>query len=622
MFKRLYNIKLAHKLTAVYLILGFATVFSVAYVSYQAFEEALLNRTYAQLTSINMLKKMQLESYFKSRTRDISFFSRELLIQQKLEHHESVSDSLLISRLVFFSKSYLDRNIILLDSNFDLVSSTEPESTAHLLSLCKEDLRFKEFLQRSKEAFNLEDMTRQTKDHHILLLAGAPVKNKEGKTIGILLAEKSAQVLTGILYERTGMGKTGETYLVGSDYRMRSRSRFFPDTNPYDLIVKTKASEAALVGKEGVELIVDYRNVPVLSAFRKLDLPGLNWAIISEIDKDEALKPIYRLQFTILIIGLLILLAFSLISWYFSRRISSPIIKLKDILLETSRGVVPREIPSSSRLDEIGLMMRATAQLIGALKRTSEFASEIGNGNFNQSYTPLSSKDILGYSLIQMRDKLKVLTENEVRLIRSNSLKLMEGQEEERKRISRELHDGIGQLLTAIRFRLGEIEGNENLKIGIRQMLDETIAETRRISNNLMPSILIDFGLEAALKKLCQQLESSSSIQVALIFQEDLDTGPLPFEVITHIYRIIQEALNNAVKYAEATEIEVAVYHSKSAVTAEIADNGKGFDSSVKSSGRGLKNMSERVSMLKGSLKINSLPGRGTVILAEIPLNE
>lgn len=617
---RLKDLKIVYKLTFAYLLLGVITVITVAFVSYYSFEKALKNRTFDQLSSINILKKNQLELYFEVKVK----------ILEKLADSRETIKLLLGKESGTTYSDYLDiihaniqfESIMLLDNKLEPVFFKD-STLFNILEINKDNSRLNNFLESSLRQNSMIDLTGElSRDFEkVSILSGIPVLGNQGEVLGVIVAMGNHEELTSIVYQRTGMGETGESYIVGKDLRMRTRSRFFPNADPYQTLVNTPPAILALDGEAGQYIVHDYRSVEVFSVFRPLEIKGVKWALISEIDKEEALQPIYELRLIIFIVGFVITLVFFLITTFLARKISKPIVNLNGLLKKTSKGIIPEEIPEPEYMDEVGEMNIAIRQLVSALEKTSEFALEIGNGNFEKSYEPLSEDDVLGHALIQMRDKLKVLTENEIRLLKENSLKLMEGQEDERKRISRELHDGLGQLLTATRFRLGEVEGNLEVKSDIKKLLDETIFEVRRISNNLMPSVLIDFGLKPALEKLISQVENTSALKISLIYEIDKGERDLPFEVSTNVYRIVQEALNNTVKYAFATEAEVAVFISKFNIAVEIADNGKGFDVNWETETRGLKNMKERVNILKGTFSIKSKLSAGTVIYCEIPLN-
>lgn len=598
-------------------MLGLFTVFAVSFVSYYTFKDALLKRSADQLSSINILKKSLIESYFLSRQEMFQYLAMNTEFVNIILGHKDFPDSTF--KIENFPDSFDYKAIAFYDHNNSFINGTNHSFWNEFKSNTEERI-VNQFLKAAEKEVVIEDFTAEFANKpQITLMIGAPVLNKNGEIVGKLIALKDYEKITKILYERTGMGETGESYLVSEEKKMRSRSRFYPEKSPDSINVNTVSVNNALNGKEGMIITKDYRGVPVISIYRPLKVGSLRWTILSEIDLNEALKPIEKLREKILFIAILTSLSFLSITLLLTTRITQPLLRLKNLIVATSKGQLPDKYPVPERLDEIGQMTRATSQMILGLRKTASFAQEIGNGNFDVPYTPLGTDDVLGHSLVQMRDKLKVLTENEVKLVRQNSLRLLEAQEEERKRIARELHDGIGQLLTATRFKVGEIK-EENLKNQVRVLLDETISEIRRISNNLMPSVLTDFGMEAALEKLCKQTEDYSNINVSLLYQQDPDFSKVPFEVLANIFRIIQEALNNIVKHSMATEAEVAFFHSHDKIVVEIADNGRGLDESASTKGRGLHNMKERTEMAKGKLEVKTKTNQGTVILAEFPI--
>ncbi|MFN6947283.1 MAG: PAS domain-containing protein, partial [Cytophagaceae bacterium] len=201
------------------------------------------------------------------------------------------------------------------------------------------------------------------------------------------------------------------------------------------------------------------------------------------------------------------------------------------------------------------------------------------------------------------------------------SASILDGQERERKNIARELHDGLGQMLTALKFNFDGIKGSKSKKeqdalVELRKQIKETIQETRRISFNLMPSVLNDFGLIPTLRHLTDQVSKHSNVRVCLDCEWDNQRLAKPIEV--NLYRIVQEALNNAVKYAEADEVSIFIDKLNGHLRLSVEDNGKGFDHSsinkrkIVFSGNGITNMQERTEILKGDFRIHSAPGEGT----------
>ena len=132
-----------------------------------------------------------------------------------------------------------------------------------------------------------------------------------------------------ILLERTGMGETGESYLVGEDFKMRSQSRFFKDSIPYSIVVKTKGVSNALLGNFGTGLYKDYRNVDVYGVYGPIVISNLKLAILSEIDKDEVEAPLKRLKKRLLILMVLIMVIVVFISLFLTKIITNPILNMK-----------------------------------------------------------------------------------------------------------------------------------------------------------------------------------------------------------------------------------------------------------------------------------------------------
>lgn len=198
------------------------------------------------------------------------------------------------------------------------------------------------------------------------------------------------------------------------------------------------------------------------------------------------------------------------------------------------------------------------------------------------------------------------------------STALLEGQEQERKRLARELHDGLGQMLNALKLQLSREKATGNY----RQMLEEIIGEVKRMNNNLMPLVLEDFGLEAGLRQLVEKYQSSTAAE--MYFFSDVKDRRFSPALEVGAYRVAQEAVSNAVKYAGAGHISVQVTHNEHALLIMVEDDGRGFDPGTVrptgSGGYGLLNMKFRTEALGGKLEIDSQPGNGCVVTIEIPL--
>ncbi len=208
------------------------------------------------------------------------------------------------------------------------------------------------------------------------------------------------------------------------------------------------------------------------------------------------------------------------------------------------------------------------------------------------------------------------------------SASLMEGQEVERKRLARELHDGIGQMLTGLRLHGEKVksfmfanEKQEKSFNELQKLIIETIEATRTVSFNLAPSVLSDYGVSPAIRILTEQVSKAANIEIDFV---EIKIKRLPEGIETCLYRICQEALHNAVKYSEATNIKIQLSISENYVNLLIDDNGKGFDlSNLKKglTGSGLKNMQTRAELLNGQWKLQTKQEQGTKITVKIPLS-
>ncbi|WP_215239548.1 tetratricopeptide repeat-containing sensor histidine kinase [Dyadobacter helix] len=226
----------------------------------------------------------------------------------------------------------------------------------------------------------------------------------------------------------------------------------------------------------------------------------------------------------------------------------------------------------------------------------------------------------------------KRIAENEVlRLQQERQLlathSILKGQEEERTRVARDLHDGLGGLLSGIKLTLNSVKGNVILPEASAMtftralsQLDGAISEMRRVAHSMMPETLVRFGLIDALTDFCNGISESGQLQVSIHtfgFDQRLDSS---IEIV--LYRIAQELLNNVLKYAEATEAQVQLTRMGKNVSLTVEDNGKGFDVEKvrQKKGTGLGNVQARVDYLNGKLDIQSKPEEGTSILVEITL--
>jgi two-component system, NarL family, sensor histidine kinase DevS len=211
------------------------------------------------------------------------------------------------------------------------------------------------------------------------------------------------------------------------------------------------------------------------------------------------------------------------------------------------------------------------------------------------------------------------------RVSRDALRRVVDAQEVERARLARELHDETGQALTSILLGLKGLEDAVESDEGrtavsaLRDLVVSTLQNVRRLAVELRPSALDDFGLVAALERLAATVGEQSDLVVD--FESRLDDQRLSAEAETAFYRIVQEALTNTVKHAQATRVSITLVRKGQAAVAVVEDDGAGFDPAATRPGAlGLVGMQERLALVGGRLSVESSPGAGTTIAAEVPL--
>jgi signal transduction histidine kinase len=201
--------------------------------------------------------------------------------------------------------------------------------------------------------------------------------------------------------------------------------------------------------------------------------------------------------------------------------------------------------------------------------------------------------------------------------------RVVEAQELERRRLARELHDETGQALTSILLGLKALEEAKDDEqrtasaAELRELVVSTLQDVRRLAVELRPKALDDFGLLPALERLAQTFTEQTGIEADV--EASLGDERLPPEIETALYRLVQEALTNVVKHARASHVSISLVRRAHTVSAVIEDDGVGF-TEISEDGLGLVGMRERVGLLDGRLEVESNPGRGTTIVAEVPL--
>jgi two-component system sensor histidine kinase UhpB len=262
------------------------------------------------------------------------------------------------------------------------------------------------------------------------------------------------------------------------------------------------------------------------------------------------------------------------------------------------------------------LLLRQVLAPIHRLARTMEGIDRIQRGQRAVGFDGASSETrALAQAFNGMLERLE--TER-----RESSARALAAQEAERLRIARELHDEIGQTLTAVALRAEHAAGQggpERRDLAeLAEVVQQSLQDVRRISRELRPEALDELGLVNALIALCARVAEQGGMQI----RRQLEGGlpELPSDVELAIYRIAQEALTNAMRHSGATEATVSLSRDDSALVLTVADNGRGLPEHV-AEGGGLAGMRERAMLIGAALSINSTPGAGVEVTLRLALN-
>lgn len=269
--------------------------------------------------------------------------------------------------------------------------------------------------------------------------------------------------------------------------------------------------------------------------------------------------------------------------------------------------------------------MGGEANVVGQRANGEEFPIDASISHLMENGKPF-------YTVILRDTTARKLAQRDLETSREYLRNLYDGlqtiREEERKRIARELHDDLGQTLGAIRIDLTILKNllpADSLKLtksaeGIDSLLMNAITSVRRISSDLRPRPLDDLGLVPALQMLAEEFSQRHKIGCSI----DAQSGelPLPDQIASPLFRMVQESLNNVVKHADATDVKIRIAVSNNILSLQIADNGKGLiiSHAKKSDSFGLIGMRERAWAMSGSFNIESEPNRGTTVEIAVPI--
>jgi len=387
------NLNFKPKLIGFALFIGLIPLIFIAVISINKADDALMEESFAKLQSVQQLKKVQIEAYFQTRESLLKDVKMNLRFTDGLPlfsaaFHNVGTEGLEYSRLVqkredgfyIFMENFGFYDVFLIDPDGYVVYTVAKESD---LGVNLNDPKWHKTglgmaFSQSQKGNALIDFAWYEPSNEPASFIATPLHNKTGIYIGSAIFQISLGDITTIMQERSGMGETGETYLVGHDKKMRSNSYLDPQGHSVKASfegtikengVDTKASNEAIAGRGGSEIIEDYNGNQVLSVFSPIELPGdLKWAIIAEIDLAEVQIHSDELMFSIFWTAIIIALIVSLIAMVFATSISKPIKQVADAAQWIADGDLTVEIDIDQE-DEIGQLAEVFRTMVENLQK-------------------------------------------------------------------------------------------------------------------------------------------------------------------------------------------------------------------------------------------------------------
>lgn len=586
------KISITQKHFVYFLFLSLVSILIIGSYSYYIAKKSIIERTFNQLTSVRVEKSKNLISFFNDREKEVKLIASANNFSTIFKKNISPTDTTI--EQIEFLKSFLSNNdyfnkIILISKDYESFEIQNNKIISFSFQRADTNIEFQNSIRIAKsvmkEKTTLYDDYSIESDGSISFIIAQPIINNND-CIGVILFKIRTSSINQIMFtegELSGLGKTGESYIVGTDSLLRTSSRFKKNSIK-SIEVQTRAVRNALSNQSGSAILRDYRNIEVLSSFSPVIIKNLKWALIAEIDKEEALQPVYNLRNSIVLLCLIVsIFIFGFVYWG-SAKLTNPVISLNEAANKISKGDYNIRIETNSN-DEIGELITSFNNMAKVLQVQAE----------------------------QLKKE---------KLLRISSV--LDAQEKERQRLSRDLHDGLGQMLLATKIRIEQIINKEPKKNETRfneaiELLKNSISEIRTISNDLMPTVLANFGLKEGIKRLCLDVGNNSGIDFDFSC-DSFDDQKLEPKIQIYIFRIIQELLNNILKHSSAEKASLNIYSSDSILNIQISDNGTGFDISQKNSGNGINNIIERTELLGGEIKFESEISKGTNVFLKIPL--
>ncbi len=379
------GISLSAKLIAIFLLIGLLPLAISSYYILNKSKETITANTYNQLESIRVNKTNQIKSFFSGIESDILLLDDNKRVQEGLKTFSQIfemegtegsfyqgmkkqSDPYFLQ----YMKTYGFSDLYLIDMSGNVVYSAVGKSDLGT-NLNKGELSKSSLADAFTNGLNkttLIDYKQYEPAGKPAAFISTPVLDDRNNQLGVVALQISEKKINEIMNEQTGLGETGESYLVGADKLMRSQSRFSDEKTLGKRKVDTVATTQALNGKTGVKIIENYRGIEVLSAYQPINISGLNWAMVVEINQAEAFQAVNRMQQATIVFSIILGLLIVIAAYYFAKKLIKPINGTVNQAKSIAGGNLTADLSNKfiERGDELGVLARSFALMSDNLR--------------------------------------------------------------------------------------------------------------------------------------------------------------------------------------------------------------------------------------------------------------
>src|SRR6056297_2829014 len=630
------KMSLRFKLITIFILIGLVPFGVIALISWNSSKTAIEEQVINKLQAVQQIKTNQLSSFINERKGDITVLSEnQTLINALKAYEEGFEQGGINSQawkaanasygqfLELYVNEYNYYDLFLIDPEGDVVYTVSKEGDfgENVLTGSLRNTPLAQAFDQAARNTAITDFQWYSVSEEPAAFISKSVIDENRQTIGVLVYQISLDSINAIMQERSGMGETGETYLVGEDKLMRSDSFLDPQNhsvhasfkNPSVGSVNTEAVRRALSGQSGIDILTDYNGNPVLSAYAPINVDGFKWVILSEQDESEAFASVDQVTMLILIISVVTIVAVLVIAFLFTNSIEKPISKIVENLFESADQVASasEELSSASQqlaegsseqassleetsatLDESNSMLQQTADNTSRATEISQLASSASEKGSDQMKEMMASMTQIRDSSGELSKIIKVIDDI---AFQTNLLSLNAAVEAARAGeagagfavVAEEVRNLAQRSAKAAQDTTEIIEKNVKMSaagVNVAQKVQEALQEINTQSNEL--------------NKLIDQINSASREQTQGIAQIN--------QAVSQMEQVTQQNAANAEETASSSEEMSAQAESLNEIVSRLNALIKSEKAAAESSHRNISNTSERRKQTGPKLKKNT----------------